>query len=304
MEFYHIFDFLSILKESLQLIPKNGKLFALTSFLHILFSSILLAIMNFELKFLIHDIVLKASIMSTSIDDTFKIMKLFADIKEDFRIILIIYAAILVVLSLISLLYTIATIILSSNINISLKELVLKVFKAFKHAIITRLYTTMFTIGYFFMVLFLLSPILISSSNIFLFSIGIFVGIISFLFNLYLLIVWMLALVISVIEEDCYGIKSIAKAGRLIKGNRLNGFMLNILFSIISSLLYLSYLKINNKPNKGVIDQTLKAIFLVIISSLFNLLLLVAYTVLYSHCKKTHGEEEVEFDGNFEYSKV
>ncbi|WMV36458.1 hypothetical protein MTR67_029843 [Solanum verrucosum] len=303
MEFYHIFGFLSILKESLQLIPRNRKLLALTCFLQILFSSILLSILNFELKFLFHDIILKTSILSTSIDDTFKIMEIIAAIKEDFRNFLIVYVAILVSLSLISFLYTIATIILSSNINISLKEFVLKISKAFKYAFITRLYTNMLSIGYFFIVLFLLCPISISSSNIFLFSIGIFVGIISFIFFLYLSIVWILALVISVIEEDCYGIKAIEKAGRLIKGNRLKGFMLNILFSIISSLLYLCYLKIN-KPNKGVINQILMSIFLVIISSLFNLLLLVAYTVLYSHCKKNHGEEEVELDGSFEYSKV
>lgn len=155
----------------------------------------------------------------------------------------------------------------------------------------------------FFIVLFLLSPIFVSSSNIFLISIRIFVGIISFLFFLYLSIVWILALVISVIEEDCYGIKAIAKGGRLIKGNRLNGFMLNISFSIISSSLFLCFMKIN-KPNKGVINQIIMSIFLVIISSLFNLLLVVAYTVLYSHCKKNHGEEEVELDGSFEYSKV
>lgn len=302
MEFYEIFGFLSILKESFQLIPRNGKLFALISFLYFLFSSILFTILTFELKFLIHDIFLKASILSTSLDDTFKIMKIFGDIKEDFRILLIIYVAILVVLYLISILYTIAIIILSSNPKISLKELVLKISKAFKYAIITRLYTNMLGTGYFFMVLFLLSPILISSRNIILFSIGIFVGILSFLFFLYLSVVWKLALVISVIEEDCYGIKSIAKAGRLIKGNRLNGLMLNILFSIISSLLYLIFLK--TRPNKGVINQTIKTIFLDNISSLFNLLLLVAYSVLYSHCKKNHTEEEVELDGNFEYSKV
>ncbi|KAL3362712.1 hypothetical protein AABB24_012162 [Solanum stoloniferum] len=256
MEFYHIFGFLSILKESLQLIPRNGKLLALTCFLQILFSSILLSILNFELKFLFHDIILKTSILSTSIDDTFKIMEIIADIKEEFRIFLIIYVAILVSLSLISFLYTIATIILSSNINISLKEFVLKISNAFKYAFITRLYTNMLSIGYFFIVLFLLSPISISSSNIFLFSIGIFVGIISFIFFLYLSIVWILALLISVIEEDCYGIKAIEKAGRFIKGNGLNGFMLNILFSIISSLLYLCYLKIN-KPNKGVLTRYL-----------------------------------------------
>lgn len=302
MEFCDIFGFLSILKESLQLIPKSGKLFALTSFIYILFSSIFLSILNFELKSLLHDIILKASILSTSID-TFKIMKFFADIKKDFRIILIIYVAILVVLFLLSFLYTIATIILSNNLNISLKEFVLKISKAFKYAIITILYINMLSIGYFFIVLVLLSPILISFSNIFVFSIGIFVGVISFLFFLYLSVVWILALVISVIEEDCYGINAISKSGRFIKGNRLNGFMINILFSTISSLLYLSYLKYN-KPNKRLINQTLDSIFLVIISSFFSLLLLVAYTVLYSYCKKNHGEEEVELDGNFEYSKV
>lgn len=303
MEFHNYFGFLSILKESLQLIPKNGKLFALTTFLHILFSSILLSILNFEIKFFFKDIILKASILSTSLDDTFKIMNFFADIKEDFRFLLIIYVAITVVLSLLSFLYTIATIILSSNINISLKEFVLKITKAFKYAFITRLYTNMLGIGYIFIVLFLLSPILISSTNIFLVSIGIIVGIISFLFFLYLSVVWILALVISVIEEDYYGIKALAKSGRLIKGNRLNGFIFNVLFSIISSLLSLIYLKIN-KANKGVINQTINSIFLVIISSFFNLLLLVAYTVLYNHCKKNHGEEEVELNGTFEYSKV
>ncbi|KAK4337588.1 hypothetical protein RND71_042075 [Anisodus tanguticus] len=304
MEFSKLFGFLSILKESLQLLPRNKKLLALSSFLYFPLSSILFSILNFKLKFLIHDIIFKASLLSTSIHNTLKIKKICGDIKEDFRILLSIYVTILVVLSLLSFLYAIATIILSSisynNTNILLKDFVFKIPKAFKYAIITRLYTYMFSIGYFLIVLFFLSPILISSSNIFLYSIGIFVGIIFFLFYRYLSVVWILALVISVIEEDCYGIKAIANAGRLIKGNILNGFMLNILSSIISLLLYQSYLKI--KP-KGVVNQTLMSIFLVFSSSLFSFLLLVAYTVLYSHCKKNH-KEEVELEGNFEYSKV
>ncbi|XP_018622118.1 uncharacterized protein [Nicotiana tomentosiformis] len=303
MEF---FGFLSILKESLQLLPRNKKLLALTSFLYFLISSILFSILNFKLKFLIHDISLKVSILSISTSNTFKITKILADIKEDFQILLTLYVALVIILFFISFLYAIATIILSfisyNNTNISLKDFVLRISRAFKYAIITGLYTKMFGIGYIFIILFLLSPLLISTSNIFLFSIAIFVGIISFFFFQYLSVVWILALIISVVEENYYGIKAIAKAGSLIKGKRLHGFILNVLFSIVSLLLYKSYLKMNLGA-KGVINQTLVSLFLVNFSSLVSFLCLVAYTVLYFHCKKNHGEE-VELQWNFEYSKV
>ncbi|KAF8400420.1 hypothetical protein HHK36_013718 [Tetracentron sinense] len=46
------------------------------------------------------------------------------------------------------------------------------------------------------------------------------------MFYLYLVTVWVLSLVVSIVEEDCYGMKALGKARELIKGRKVPGFVL------------------------------------------------------------------------------
>ena len=67
----------------------------------------------------------------------------------------------------------------------------------------------------------------------------------------YLSVVWDLAFVVSVLEEKC-GIDAIGRAAELVKGFKLSGFFLNIVFGILSFVMipgfrlvmYLMYLLI------------------------------------------------------------
>lgn len=119
--------------------------------------------------------------------------------------------------------------------------------------------------------------------------IAIFLAIVVFLFFLYLVVIWTLAIVVSVVEEGCYGMVAMGKASELAKGQRLKGYMLTLFFFLLNLIIALVYLKISGStiPSSSIVY----GLVLEILSPLVSIYQMVAYTVLYLHCKKQHGEE-------------
>ncbi|KAL2537258.1 uncharacterized protein Fot_18649 [Forsythia ovata] len=91
------------------------------------------------------------------------------------------------------------------------------------------------------------------------------------------------------------------KAATVIKGKRLHGFMLNIFFNLLGLIVVQGYRIILGE--KGLLNLTIYGLFMMVFSSLGNLFLSVAYTVLYFQCKKIHGEE-IELYRSIEYTKL
>ncbi|XP_031285020.1 uncharacterized protein LOC116143726 [Pistacia vera] len=116
----------------------------------------------------------------------------------------------------------------------------------------------------------------------------------------YLAVAWTLALVVSVLEES-YGIDPSAKAAKIVKGMEMHGFLVNLVMTMLSFIVLqgFNFLKFKDFAAVEVI------IGLLIWNShwLVKMFGLMAYTVLYYRCKKTHGDE-VELQGDLEYCKI
>ena len=108
--------------------------------------------------------------------------------------------------------------------------------------------------------------------------------------------------VISVIEENCYGIEALGKASELIKGKRLLGFALNFLFTLIMAPVGHGFTMIRN-DQKWVSTHIVIGFLLIGFTGLAMMLLYMSFTVLYFQCKKIHGEE-IELQGSLKYSKI
>uniref|UniRef100_A0A2P2MYK6 Uncharacterized protein n=1 Tax=Rhizophora mucronata TaxID=61149 RepID=A0A2P2MYK6_RHIMU len=160
----------------------------------------------------------------------------------------------------------------------------------------------MFGLGYFFIMFFVfLIPIVLSveslADNVVARDTLIVLASLPYV---YFAVTWSLALVISVLEEKC-GTEAIGKAAQILNGMKVTGFLLNLLFTIVFYIISQGLKAVHATPS------TATQIF---VGSLTNFCLglvimfwLMAYTMFYYQCKKTH-EEEAELQGIVEYAKL
>ncbi|KAL2481012.1 hypothetical protein Adt_33978 [Abeliophyllum distichum] len=322
MEFHEFFSFLVILKESIKLLPKNGNLMALIVIISVVLNSILFLSFNFSFKSLTNDMVgifMNAFMPDPSsfvpnqspftpnttsfMPDPTLLLGQGGRLREDFALLLAVQMAFIIGAFFISILSTTATVLVSAmsynDMTLSLTNLCSRIVTRWKRALVTGFYTKLHAIGYLFLVVALAAPLLMSANKATI-SAAILLGISASFYFLYLAVVWILAVVVSVVDEY-YGMEAIGKAATVIKSKRLHGFMLNIFFNLLGLIVVQGYRIILGE--KGLLNLTIYGLFMMVFSSLGNLFLGVAYTVLYFQCKKIHGEE-IELYGSIEYTKL
>ncbi|KAG8372505.1 hypothetical protein BUALT_Bualt12G0073100 [Buddleja alternifolia] len=134
------------------------------------------------------------------------------------------------------------------------------------------------------------------SPNMFILGLSVLFGGVAYVFYLYLSSVWLLGLVVSVVGEESCGIEALGKSAKIIKGQKVNGFLLNIVLNLVSLGVYLG--------SKMITSEKICGLFLVNCSCLVKILTFVAYTVLYFWAKESHGQE-IELNlSNVEYGKL
>ncbi|XP_043710241.1 uncharacterized protein LOC122659164 [Telopea speciosissima] len=115
---------------------------------------------------------------------------------------------------------------------IRVKELLLMIQETWKRLIITGLYVLLITIAYVFLCLVMIEAFILITAigAIGTWNISI-VGCSASLVYLYPATVFMLGLVISILE-DCYGMKAIGKARELIKGRKIQGLFVFVVYTL------------------------------------------------------------------------
>ncbi|KAJ0014750.1 hypothetical protein Pint_21026 [Pistacia integerrima] len=171
-----------------------------------------------------------------------------------------------------------------------------------KRPYFTYLYETLLSFGYIFLVLANLVPFLLLvrdpiASTVLVLMIVILASVV----YIYLEVTWSLGFIVSVLEEKS-GSEAIGKAAKIVKGRRLHGFLLNLVFRILSLVIYVGAMLVN-LIKAGTVNPVIIGLFVTIVVSLVDMLRLMTYTILYYQCKKNHGEE-VELPWRKGYSKV
>ncbi|KAH7569311.1 hypothetical protein JRO89_XS06G0142500 [Xanthoceras sorbifolium] len=258
----------------------------------------------FFIKPLIADMV-KLSMVLVTDPTSPQIGNLLIRMKEDIRAIVggeWISALVSVVSSLF---FATSTIIASAVIhggkNLSVKELLLSTIRSLKRPFHTWFYTALFGLGYnFFVLANLLSTVLTVQHPVASKALCIVLVVLASVLYAYLAVVWILAFVISVLEEKS-GIEALGKAAELVKGMQLHGFLLNLLYTISGSVLVQGIRLIPLKQSSAF--HVIIGLLVINSHRLVWMFCLMAFTVFYHQCKKTH-EEEVELRVSFEYSKI
>ena len=121
-------------------------------------------------------------------------------------------------------------------------------------------------------------------------------------FQMYLFVFWKMSLVISVLEDKS-GLEAFGKAWQILKGFKLQGFLLNLVYMTPVMILNMWwYLKISLNL-KSYSHPMLIGLILLNVGCVNKMLLDMGFTVLYHKCKLGH-EEDVELRGSLEYTKV
>lgn len=190
----------------------------------------------------------------------------------------------------------------SENNIIPIKNLIFGIAKACIRPLITWFHLTVFGIGYAVMALGILLGPLLTHNATGLRAFYIVLAIIAFLYYIHLSAIWVLAIIISVIEQNCYGIEALGKAGRIVQGKRLQGFILNCLLVVVSAILYVFFNLIS--ANGGRVFGVISGLILINILVMGKILQFIAYTVIYIDRKRELGEE-IELQGIImEYDEI
>ncbi|KAL0316586.1 UNVERIFIED_CONTAM: hypothetical protein Sradi_5536800 [Sesamum radiatum] len=322
MELFRSYSFFTILNESIKLLPKNGKLMALIAMFSAVLSSCSVFCCSNTPQSLLTDMIVTAQLLfmpdlssfnipadpnssppsdpSAFMPKTGLITDRLGHLGDDFARLLALQTAFILVVSIISFLSSVSTVLVSAvsynSKTLTLKDLFSGIWTTWTRPLITTLYVLGLAIGYFVVVAMLAAPLLMYSSRV-TFWAAVLLGITSSIFYLYLFVAWGLAVVVSVVE-GCYGMEALAKSAALVKGKRVHGFLLNVSVNIVLLVIYEAYRVIFG--HKGLMNTTMYALFVASVASFAKMLLVAAYTVLYYHCKKHHGEE-IELHGSFFY---
>ncbi|KAK1291788.1 hypothetical protein QJS10_CPB17g00115 [Acorus calamus] len=240
---------------------------------------------NLTLSPVMSDIYSKAALLPTEDPNSPEAKETINGILKDFRELLGIVLAFMVPFFIISL-YTIVSVVYSSAVTYHDKPLTLGAMLSdikwgWKGPAITSLYIITFTMAYMFVISMLI--IKGAAGRVLI----VVVVLLTSLYYPYLMSVWMVSLVASVLEEDCYGMGAIKKARELTKGRRLQGFAL-VLIEFVVSLVVVAL--VNPKQASGSMVQTVMAM---LIGCLIKMIMFVVFTVFYYDCKQSSGEEVV-----------
>ncbi|XP_024968546.1 uncharacterized protein LOC112508001 [Cynara cardunculus var. scolymus] len=307
MEFNKLFGFLGILKKSIKIMLKNGRLLAIVTSIYLIIAPVFYVWNISTIKPIIFDFSTK-SIQLASLDPRgLPFSQDLASILKDIKVLLGIELAFLLALFLTSLFAQTAIIFLTEasykSKKIYVNDLMVRVPRSSTRLFITCFHVALLRVGYiYFGFVTLMVPTIMFSghkivSKVILWVLMIFLVIL----YLYLSVVWLMSSVISVLEE-CSGIEALGKAGKLVKGNKLEGFSLNLMFNLLAYAFY----HVLSKRSAGIrteLTQAFLQFFLMSCICLLVVLELQAYAVFYFECKKSHGEE-IELQGSVEYSKI
>ncbi|KAJ8617222.1 hypothetical protein MRB53_013408 [Persea americana] len=278
---------LGILMAALKLTWKNKK-FMLSITVLVLPPFTLLSLGNKFLVFiLMSDVASKEALLLFDGNDQSKTEHALAGIQKDFRILVGLELCFLIALWMVVLVAMMTTVYSSAMAYVGKdcthKGMLSRIKMTLKRPAITWFYVSFFTAAYIVFIMVLIWLVL-PEGGAFIALVAL-MSFLALVVYLYLAAVWTLGLIIAIIEDDCYGLVALSKAGELIRGRKVQGFVLMLFLTVIALALYVwtDYLT----P----VASSAFNLLAVIQFCLVKLFAFVVYTVFYYECKKTHGEK-------------
>lgn len=303
------FGVMGILSEALY-IPTGNKKLMLPVMLVAFLPSSLLSIGNYiSIYPLLLNFIINLYLLSSKEPSTPQFYNLLLQIKEDAEVFVhvdIIFRAASYMVSFFSMMIIVySSAMIYSGKQLTPEDLFQRIKGTWKRPFVTRIYFTLLFVGYTVTsVCFIAILMLNAYGSMVLIVLGALLALLARLLYVYLGMVWMMGLVISVLEDDCYGMEALEKAGHLVKGRRAQGFLIAVTLLIIDGVLTGGYgFGITKVQSELVTHQATGLFVLNVLLLLLKIFSQMVYTVFYYECNKSHGRE-VKVSGDFTYTMV
>jgi len=181
---------------------------------------------------------------------------------------------------------------------LTLKELLNKVKSIIKGPVITHLFVSLFTFIYLIIV-FAITFIIGFVSGTYNISSWFFIiplTLLATLLMVYLGIIWSMGVAISVIEPNVYGISAISCATKLLKGKKMQVFLLILALIIASGIIYACNTILVMFASGSKAGSFVSGFVYQLLMQVVNLYTMMAITVLYYECKQSNGDEYTKLD--------
>lgn len=170
---------------------------------------------------------------------------------------------------------------------------------------ITKLYVKLLGLVYVFPFSLLVGVfVLMGQGSVVLITSGIILGLAGLILYLYLSILWSVSVVISVVEDGCYGLEAISEAGEIMTARRKQGIKLVLIEFVILGVLYAVYynVKLHISPSMES-NMVVEAVY-VAVGVLACMFELAVSMVLYCDCRRSKDGKTMATEGGFVYASV
>ncbi|CAH1449336.1 unnamed protein product [Lactuca virosa] len=290
--------FFEIVRESFKSTRRNGKV--LGPILVLVFVSF--SLIDFAEKYVlapvVKDFVLQLAEHPNMVQDfTYNIdQTIYSSALNDIREIVLVKLLIKASSFILSLTFLVALVSSSSEAEtakvLDPKDLNLIILKRWNRPLVSSFYMILLTLGIFFLYFIAIgiTTILAVNSWALLFAGAITLSIPVCYF--YMVALWIVSIVVSVLEEGFGGLKAIGSAVELIKGKRLQASLMMVVFSVAYGFVHQIG---NNIGSNNLKMGTQLAIGIPLTNGLscsLTLFMFVVYTVFYHEWKTIHDEKE------------
>ncbi|XP_031480632.1 uncharacterized protein LOC116250824 [Nymphaea colorata] len=287
-----------ILREAFKVPRKNGRIMSFVTFLTVLPLSLLILYHNVVLFPYAQRVVSKASLLPiddpTSSEAAAGRAELLRALRS-FFIVEILYGSAIGIVTLVALMATVYSIAaIHGRKHLTLRALSWRVATTWKRPLITWLYVVLIVVAFMLIFLFSVGAVaLMLREGIAMVAASVVLSILAVGFFIYFAAVFMLALAAAIVEENCYGMEALGKAEVLIKGRKIQGFLLVLATSLCGVVIpWLWNLITATKLELRIGVQ----IVLVCLFSFVKLWTFIVFTLFYCECKRGHGEK-LEMEG-------
>ncbi|KAJ6847111.1 uncharacterized protein M6B38_284890 [Iris pallida] len=313
---------LKILWEGLKLPYNNLALLHPILLLSFLSSSLVFLASNLCLTPLLLDLTTKSSLAANTDPESPEFSLLLTAVLKDLKEVRLVEAVVLVISFVVKSLVATATVDVLSTAYSSktpssnLKEVFSTLsWPLIKRCMITQVYAALVNLGCI-LVVGLTAVVLSFSFTYYYYSsssrsyaalmviLAIVAAVLEFYLYFYLLMVVNTSVVVSVVEEGCYGLEAIAKASKLLRGGRRQAIRIALLELAVAEVFYGVY-KLGTARAAPVGTARLALGFgQVAVGVVVSVLTWSVQTVYYYECSAGHAEEGIVTEGGFEYNPL
>lgn len=188
---------------------------------------------------------------------------------------------------------------------LTLKELLCNVKRIMKGPIITQFLVSLLSCGYsvLLMVVVLVLWFISDGSTFLLILVGL-LAFVAVVWYLYLTTLFFLSITVSVVERDCYGVRAVARATELIKGNKWAGVGIIIIPIIVAIPIAAVYVTASVFIPLGLWSQLVAELVYMLAIEVLSLIVCAAFAVYYYECRRSHGEVTPDMVGNAVYTAL